>query len=238
MTWNHDTVIELADGYRALGLEKSSAGRFICSIAQSGEAPRGRGISWLEEIVKQGLPCSLEQRDFLFTAAEAWPTLGLRRVADSLQSTGTLEDWQRGLIDKACEELATGPLELNEPLRQLLLGLQDVYIARGNSYWAGRPAIARRLEIIFKELKKESDRKLLNADYHFLTGAFGPAWREMSKPTFQPGDLCFNMQGEPLMIVSGPTLGHGSPTYVVSDGTQTSPQFSKHLKRRISKARA
>ena len=54
-----DQVRELADRYEHCGLGHSSSGRFLRSIATESRMPRGRGVSWLEEIVKKGDPTSV-----------------------------------------------------------------------------------------------------------------------------------------------------------------------------------
>lgn len=238
MNPNGAAVIELAQSYRDLGLSVTAAGRFICSLADNGEQPRGRGVEWLEKLLKSGPPCTREQYDFLKKASVEWPSLGLTDILRTLERSGQLDDWQREAVTDAQAAVAGGPLELNEPLREMLLNLKHAYTGRGSFYWAGRARQARRLQTIFKELEKGEGFKLLNADFDFLTGQFGPAWREMSKPTFNPGDLCYDRSGNPRMVISGPSLVWGSPSYELSDATGTHHELLKNLRRRISKARA
>lgn len=223
--WDLDKVKVLKAQYEAAGVVTTSSYRFLDSIVHAGIPPRGRGISWLQQLLDQGPPSDikrvLERAKHL--QAEV-PTADLENVIRMIQNSGRVETWQHEKIDEAEAALEKGWRTLS-PEDHIIIGfLIDIGDAR-RYWWNNRPSQARRFTSIKKE-RAENDR-IMQADFEFITELFGPAYRELCKPSFETGDLVrvkrlIRNSNSPLLgvITAGPRVSGDDVAYDVLTGEE------------------
>ena len=214
-----DQVRELADRYEKCGLANSSSGRFLRSVATEGRMPRGRGITWLEEIVSKGDPESVtalvDEIEDLIKRSNRHDTI--QALSDILRcvSVGwTLSDYKRTELERLRRQVndSTGDLELDDEKRHLLAGLEARKRFSSYSYWSARPAISRRLEAIFGRWFKEG--KISPDDWSYVRDNFKGPVAEYEGGKHPVGALRWTRSGTPVTIMSGPRFNPRGDVYV------------------------
>jgi hypothetical protein len=199
--WDLDKVKELKAQYEAAGVTSTTSYRFLDSLVHAGQPPRGGGIAWLQQLLDQGAPS-----DIGAVAARAeqlaaeMPTFCLGGLSASILRRGRVEEWQRVTLDEAEAALAKGWRTLTPDEIRILSMLYEVGHARSNWWWSSRTAVWRRFLAIEKVITSGT---ILQADFEFMVKHFGPAYRELTKPTFKLGDLVR------VRDIDGKDLGRG-----------------------------
>lgn len=172
-----DQIRELADRYVECGLDQTSSGRFLRSVVTEGRMPRGRGISWLEELISKGAPQSvtplLTEIDDLTLRTPRQDTKDeLTYIRSRVKAGWQLSEFQQKTLDRLRQQVndAKADLELDERQRKLVQGLYDRFRHSSPMYWASRPAISRRLNTIFGRWVVE--KRVCPDDWQFLRDNF------------------------------------------------------------------
>ena len=197
--WDLDKVKVLKGQYEAAGVVTTSSYRFLDSIVHAGVPPRGRGISWLQQLLEQGPPSDikrvLERAKHL--QAEV-PTADLENIIRMIQNSGRVETWQHEKIDQAEAALEKGWVEVTPEQIVVLRQIQELGEHR-HAWWMNRAAQHRRFRLIYSGLSQSN--RMLQADFDFITELFGPAYRELTKPSFAEGDLVRVKSQTPRVIL-------------------------------------
>ena len=209
--WDLEKVKELKAQYEAAGVTSTSSYRFLDSIVHAGQPPRGRGITWLQQLLEQGAPSDISKvvARLAFLSAEM-PTADLSRIPQMIQNSGRIEQWQHEKIEAVEAAYAKGWKELTSEER-FVLELLKVVGTNRRSWWYNRPAQQRRFDLIFSALGQGN--RMMQADFEFVTELFGPAFRELTKPSFTEGDLVRVKSRMPQVVLGVVT----SPPKVVGD---------------------
>lgn len=185
--WNLEKVKALKEQYEAAGVTSSSSYRFLSSLVQEGKPPRGRGIAWLQSLLIAGPPGDIKviltRIDRIRQVSNA-PDLD--RISQMLKSSGRIESWQLKKIEEAEADLEKGHMEVTPEKLNILMQIHEIGKHR-HTWWVNRPAQHRRFTRIFDDLSRSN--QMLLSDFDFITGLFGPAYRELTNPTFAVGDL-------------------------------------------------
>lgn len=192
--WDLDKVRELKAQYEAAGVTTTSSYNFLSSIVQAGSPPRGRGITWLQQLLEQGPPSDISK---VLTRVERLikevPTCDMERFPQMIRSSGRVEKWQHEKIDAAEAALEKGWRDLAPSELAVMQSL--IAIADARRYWWINRASQHRRYLLIKDILLKSGR-IMQADFEFVTGLFGPAYRELTKPSFAEGDLV-KVKGSP-----------------------------------------
>lgn len=222
--WDLDKVKTLKAQYEAARVVTTSSYRFLDSIVHAGVPPRGRGITWLQQLLEQGPPSDigrvLERAKHL--QAEV-PTADLENIIRMIQGSGRVETWQHEKIDQTEAALEKGWRPLAPEDMVILDSLFAIGAARRH-WWNNRPGQARRWTLIKHELT--ANGRMMQADFEFITELFGPDYRELSNPSFAEGDLIrvkrrFKTDGPLLgVITAGPRVIDDGVGYEVLTGDE------------------
>lgn len=222
--WDLDKVKELKAQYEAVGATSTSSYHFLSSIVQAGTPPRGRGIGWLQQLLVQGSPGDI--RSVIARAEHLHKevfTADLERIIQMIKSSGRVEKWQHEKIDAVEAALEKGWVEVTPEQLTVLRQIQEVAKGR-RTWWANRAAQGRRFMLIYSSLSQSN--RMLQADFDFITELFGPAYRELTKPSFKEGDLVkvkrrFHPDGSLLgVITAGPKVRGEDIAYDVLTGDE------------------
>jgi len=171
-----DQVRELANLYVEAGLVESSSGRFLQSVAAEGRMPRGRGITWLEEIVRKGDPRSVaplvtEIEDLIARSQRSDTAQTLSDILNRVKAGWVLTDHKKSELERLRKQVndALPDLELTERQRELLVGLK-ARKRHSHHYWNARPVISRRIEDIFT--RWDAHLKISPEDWKFVRDNF------------------------------------------------------------------
>jgi hypothetical protein len=113
-------------------------------------------------------------------------TADLERIIQMIKSSGRVEKWQHEKIDAVEAALEKGWVEVTPEQLTVLRQIQEVGKHR-HSWWMNRASQHRRFMLIYGGLSQSN--RMLQADFDFITELFGPAYRELTKPSFAEGDL-------------------------------------------------
>lgn len=209
--WDLEKVKELKAQYEAAGVTSTSSYNFLSSIVQAGTPPRGRGIGWLQQLLAQGSPGDI--RSVIARAEHLHKevfTADLERIILMIKSSGRVDKWQHEKIDAVEAALEKGWVEVTPEQIVVLRQIQEVAKGR-HTWWMNRAAQHRRFMLIYGGLSQSN--RMLQADFDFITELFGPAYRELTKPSFAEGDLVRVKSRTPRVILGVVT----SPPKVVGD---------------------
>ena len=206
-----DQVRELADCYEQCGLGASSSGRFLRSIVNENRMPRGRGISWLDELIAKGSPTNVasvvvEIEDLINRSTRADTQDHLRVILGKIRSGWELTEYQKEKLDRLRRQVneAKPDLELDDEQIKLLNGLIARKRCMSPYYWAARPAISNRLDEIF--VRWTIDKKVSPDDWDFLNEKFKTCIRDLKSNKYPTGALRWTRSGEPVTIMSAMSL--------------------------------
>jgi hypothetical protein len=172
-----EQVRELAAQYTECGLTDTSSGRFLHSIVTEGRMPRGRGITWLEEIVTKGCPqpavdLAKEIVELIACSQRQDTRAELEEILRKVRKGWSLSEYQQKSLERLRQQVLEPEVDMVLTERQeiLIRGLHNRRTHSSPLYWSSRPAISRRLDSIFKRWKCES--KVSPNDWTFLLGNF------------------------------------------------------------------
>lgn len=237
--WDLEKVKELKAQYEAAGVTTTSSYNFLSSIVHAGTPPRGRGITWLQQLLEQGAPSDISKvLARLDRLIKEVPTADMDRFPQMIRNSGRVDRWQHEKIDEAEAALEKGWMEVTPEQIAVLQQIQEVAKGR-RTWWANRAGQHRRFILIYSSLSQSN--RMLQADFDFITGLFGPAYRELTKPSFAEGDLVkvkrrFHPDGGLLgVITAGPKIRGEDVAYEVLTGDEgiisvARPNLLKRLK--------
>lgn len=220
-----DQVRELADRYEQCGLGGSSSGRFLRSIVTEGRMPRGRGIAWLDELIRKGAPANVAglvtEVEDLINRSNRDDTKGiLQDLLGRIRAGYDLSEYQKATLGRLREQVndAKPDLELDERQVQLIRGLEARKRRMSPYYWAARPAIAGRLENIFTRWKTKN--RVSPDDWAYLEEKFKSSVNDFNSDKHPIGALRWTRRGDAVTVMSGTSLD-GSGDVVVEVLTPT-----------------
>jgi len=207
-----DQVLALSDRYEQCGLGETSSGRFLRSVAGEGRMPRGRGITWLQDLIAKGDPASISPlvtdiKDLISRSVRPDTVETLEALLRSIASGWELSDHKKSELERLRKQVneALPDLELDERSRHLLGGLSrkklKLYMS---NYWASRPVISSRLDGIFKRWNAES--KISPDDWGFVRKSFTGAVDDFECNRHPVGSLRWVRSGVPVTIMGEPQL--------------------------------
>jgi len=206
-----EQVKELNDRYDRCGLGGSSSGRFLRSIVDEGRMPRGRGITWLEELITKGDPDSVapliaEIEDLMLRSGRDDTVAILGDILAKVKAGWTLSDHKKSELDRLRKQVnaAFQDLELDERSRLLLIGLGERKRYSSHSYWLARPVISSRLDSIFRRWGNHG--KISPDDWKFVRENFKGPVSEFEGGRHPVGALRWTRQGIPVTIMGEPTF--------------------------------
>ena len=174
MLFDHEAIKALSATYQENGLGDTSSGRFLKNLAETGKPPRGRGITWLEELMTKPLPIELlneaKDLDKLAQLCDR-PSLAetLRDFASKLKRGHQLSDRQKSFIAFLKKEAGSPSqrAELTDLDRALLAGIS----ARIASYSPfAYSKLSRSVERVSKILSSfKTDGCITEADFKYVT---------------------------------------------------------------------
>jgi len=204
-----DQIRELHGHYVEASLGETSSGRFLRSIVTEGRMPRGRGISWLEELVAKGNPQSVsplvaEIEDLILRSKRQDTIQILSDILNRVKAGWMLTDHKKSEFERLRKQVndALPDLELDERSRHLLTGLETRKRFSSYSYWQARPVISTRLDGIFTRWRAES--KISPDDWEFTRENFKGPIAEFEGGKHPIGSLRWNRHGVPVTIMEEP----------------------------------
>ena len=215
-----DQVRVLSDRYEQSGLGGTSSGRFLRSIVTEGRMPRGRGITWLEELIAKGEQVSIpplvtDIKDLISRAARADTIQILEALLRTAASGWELSDHKKSELERLRKQVdeALSDLELDERSRHLLDGLGRKRLnLYSSNYWSSRPVISARLDGIFRRWDKEG--KISPDDWEFARKSFKGAVADFESDRHPVGSLRWIRGGVPVTIMGKPQIDKRGNTLV------------------------
>jgi hypothetical protein len=175
-----DQIRELHGHYVEASLGETSSGRFLRSIVTEGRMPRGRGISWLEELIAKGNPQSVsplvaEIEDLILRSKRQDTIQILSDILNRVKAGWVLTDHKKSELERLRKQVVNDLPDLELTARQelLLFGLGVRKHRSSYNYWASRPVISSRLDCIFK--RWGADLKISPDDWQFVRDNFKSA---------------------------------------------------------------
>jgi len=207
-----EQVHALADSYEKSGLGETSSGRFLRGCAASGRMPRGRGITWLQELIAKNVPASIpplvtDVKDLISRSVRPDTIEILEAILRSAASGWELSDHKKSELERLRKQVneAMPDLELDKRSQHLLRGLSRKKLSRYMSnYWSSRPVISNRLDSIFKRWNAES--KISPDDWEFVRKSFKGAVNDFESNRHPVGSLRWVRAGVPVTIMGEPQL--------------------------------
>jgi len=207
-----DQVRVLSDRYEQCGLGETSSGRFLRSVASEGRMPRGRGITWLQELIAKDVPASTpplvtDVKDLISRSARPDTVEILEAILRSAASGWELSDHKKSELERLRKQVneALPDLELDKRTQHLLGGLSRKKLSLYMSnYWSSRPVISSRLDGIFKRWNSES--KISPDDWGFVRKSFKGAVDDFESNRHPVGSLRWVRSGVPVTIMGEPQL--------------------------------
>lgn len=233
-----EQVLELADRYEACGFGNTSSGRFLRSIATSGQMPRGGGVSWLNDLMMKGAPEKVlaEAAEIESIAAKSHrkdTASTLLELAARIRSGRGLTENQKKLVDVLVQQVleAKADMDLTPRQQELVDGLRTNKRQGSFYYWGSRPSISNRLDTIFK--RWDDERLISPDDWEYMRENFKSTVAEFEDDRHPIGSLRWLKDGEAITIMSLPYL---SDRYVMIDVVgATKSGFRHHVMRDIRK---
>jgi hypothetical protein len=206
-----EQVKELADRYEQCGLGASSSGRFLRSITTEGRMPRGRGISWLEELITKGDPSSVSElvaeiEDLALRSKRPDTIAALNDMLSKVRAGWTLTNHKKSELERLRKQVNDDlpDLELDEQQVKLLHGLIARKRCMSPYYWASRPVISGRLDEIF--IRWTVEKKVSPDDWDFVMQSFKTCVSELNSAKHRVGSLCWTRSGEPVTVASAKSI--------------------------------
>jgi len=204
-----DQVRELADRYDQCGLGETSSGRFLRSVVQTNQMPRGGGVGWLNDLVSKGSPQSVaplvsEIENLVARSGRPDTVNALMSVLNKVKAGWKLTEHTQSELERLRKQVndALPDLELGERSRHLLAGLAARKRFSSYSYWSARPVISARLDGIFRRWRAES--KISPDDWEFTRENFKGPIAEFEGGKHPIGSLRWNRNGAPATIMEEP----------------------------------
>jgi hypothetical protein len=210
-TFSMDQVKELFDSYTKAGLADTSSGRFLQSIISEDRMPRGGGHRWLSDLIHRGLNEENTRR-----AAEILRVSegcsrddireDLRSFSQKIAAGKILTDRQTGYLESIMRQAQENApdVELTQRETELLriLSVEKRYnVYYSIYYWSGRPAIAGRIDRIFK--RYEQSGKVSVEDFGYLKSNMkGIAETFMGTSVKHPEGSLRWYRGTPVTVIS------------------------------------
>jgi len=210
-------IASLAAAYSAAGLGDTWAGGFLNSLAESGELPRGRGVSIAEGLLAKGDPETWAHWDLAMEALEAAKRHSnpnsaeiLTSIANRVRSGSEISEKQvtllKGLIESSDKPRQMRALERDE--MEWLDAVTRKVTSTSSYYWAQKPGIRNRIERVFKEARvgyykhdSEPASEILQESWDFISKQFANHLRDWISAGAAAGELRTH-KGE-LCIVIG-----------------------------------
>lgn len=234
-----DQVRELADRYEQCGLGSSSSGRFLRSIVNESRMPRGRGIVWLDELIRKGAPANVAglvtEVEDLINRSNRDDTKGiLQGLLGRIRAGYDLSEYQKATLDRLRKQVneALPDLELDPSQVQLLHGLIARKRCMSPYYWAARPAISNRLDDIFTRWTLE--KKVSPDDWSFLNEKFKTCVNDLRSNKHPSGALRWTRSGEPVTIMSAMSFDQSGR--IVVDALTSTGVRSIQIERLLTRA--
>jgi len=209
MEVNMDQVRELASCYEQCGLGETSSGRFLRSIVQTNQMPRGGGVGWLNDLVTKGNPQSVaplvaEIENLIARSGRSDTVNSLLSILNKVKAGWKLTEHTQSELERLRKQVndALPDLELDERSRHLLTGLETRKRFSSYSYWQARPVISTRLDGIFTRWRVES--KISPDDWEFVRENFKGPITEFQGGKHPIGSLRWNRLGVPVTIMEEP----------------------------------
>ena len=204
-----DQVRELADRYNACGLGGTSSGRFLQSIAISGQMPRGRGVDWINDLISKGSPQSVEPlleeiKDLIARSKRDDTIKILNDIMTRVQAGQNLSEHKLSELERLRKQVNDDllDLELDDHQKDLIKGLIARKRYSSYSYWASRPVISERLDQIFDRWSKHG--KVAPDDWQYVLNNFKGIISEFEVGRHPLGSLRWTRRGEPATVMSPP----------------------------------
>jgi len=215
-----DQVRRLSGRYEQCGLGGTSSGRFLRSIVTEGRMPRGRGVTWLQDLITKGDPTSVsplvtEIKDLISRSPRADTVRTLESLLRTVVSGWDLSDHKKSELERLRKQVndALPDLELDERDRYLLDGLNRKRLKLYTSnYWSRRPVISSRLDVIFGRWDAES--KISPDDWEFVRENFESAVADFEGNRHPVGSLRWTRSGLPVTIMGEPQIDERGNTLI------------------------
>jgi hypothetical protein len=207
-------ITELADAYDAAGMGDASSGRFLRSLASTQVPPRGRGATWLADLLSKGPP----NTNILALASELAALI--EHAGPSLETLNRLiirvkaghhrfDQWEIDFIADLKTRALQGPKVLTEEERLLITASYLTTLSGSSFYWSSRPAQVVKISRLYELMEKGDVRDI---DLVWIREKFKSISTVVEDPPFKPGDLCSarTPTGWHAGLVTGPWRVEGS----------------------------
>lgn len=207
MEINMGQVRELADRYEQGGLGGTSSGRFLRSVATEGRMPRGRGVTWLEEIITKGDPQPIgplvtEIEDLMSRSDRDDTVSALSEILITVKSGWDFTAHKKSELERLRKQVNENrpDIEIDDQRRKLMMGLETRKRFMSRAYRASRPVISKRLDVIFTRWTRWG--KVSPDDWEFVRENFKGAIAEFEGSRHPVGSLRWTRQGNPATVIS------------------------------------
>jgi len=209
-------IAELAAAYSAAGLGDTWAGGFLTSLSETGDPPRGRGMTIATDLLAKGFPENWPNWDLASRAleiAEGHPNAedadALRSIANRVRSGNSISDKQvallRHLVETADRPRAVRPVTPDETA--WFESLVEKVNATNHFYWEHRPGTRNRIERFFKDARvgryksEERAESISQDNWDFISKQFATHLRDWNAAGAIAGEL--REHGGDLCLVIG-----------------------------------
>jgi len=184
-------VSKLAQMWKEAGLQDTSSGRFLSDLADKGVPPKGRGITWLGDLVKKGDPRPWVQLGA--AVADLAPRAGtdaetILGISRHLRGGEPLKDWHREVIERVKTKiLAGGGRKATEAEKALATSIMHYKAGQSSYYWSHRAGSSRKIDKVIGAIT--GDREIAQDDIEYLRGNFKSVVRDLETKEFPVGSL-------------------------------------------------
>lgn len=226
-------ISDLAAAYISAGLGESWAGGFLLSVAESGELPKGRGLTIASNLLEKGKPetwpnwnLAIDALDAASKCASKDDASTLRSIASHVRDGKILSEKQVKLalwlissaeVPKNMKDLSDSDLEWLEGIK-VKVSMTSVW------YWSHRPGTHSRIMRALTEVKDQ--KQIFEESWEFLTKQFENSWKDWNAAQSASGELRKH-DGEICLVIGERRMTEGHVyVSVIKSGISTSVNFN------------
>ena len=237
-------ISDLAAAYLSAGLGESWAGGFLLSVSESGEMPKGRGLTIAADLLEKGDPKTWPNWDLAISALDAASKSSskddaetLRSIANRVREGKLISDKQVNLVNRLINfaHVPKKMRDLNEFDFGWLDGVRQKVSMSSQWYWAHRPGTHGRLikllsavEVLQLQNGEGNFQKQLSEEsWEFATKHYASLWKEWNDAHSATGELKTH-EGVICLVAGGQCMIDGQVCVsVMKDGVATYVQFNQ-----------
>ena len=142
----------MSSWWQEAGLGETNAGKFLRSLAETGRPPYGRGVDWLDGLMRQGDP-----RPSVTLGRELEPLIPLAgadadtltRMVANLKAGNPPKDWYKDFLVRVQQKARNGSSRPPTPDEVRMAANISIYKSgQSDFYWARKPGTSNKIDKI------------------------------------------------------------------------------------------